>query len=95
MAFLDTTHKKKSFTLTTLLLSILLLVLFYVGLSISDPPIENGISVNFGTTEFGSGNVQQPKEKIRSEPLDNPPVEASKQEVAQQVEEKKDVPKNS
>ncbi len=86
MAFLDTTHKKKSFTLTTLLLSILLLVLFYIGLTYMDPPIENGISVNFGTTDFGSGNVQ-PKEKIQSEPLDTPPVEPSKQEVAEQVEE--------
>ncbi len=86
MAFLDTTHKKKSFTLTTLLLSILLLVLFYIGLTYMDPPIENGISVNFGTTDFGSGRVQ-PKEKIRSEPMDNPPVEPVQQEVAQQVEE--------
>lgn len=51
-----------------------------------DPPIENGISVNFGTTDYGSGQVQ-PKEKIRSEPLDTPPVEPSQQEVAQQVEE--------
>ena len=86
MAFLDTTHKKKSFTLTTLLLSILLLVLFYIGLTYMDPPIENGISVNFGTTEFGSGRVQ-PREKIQSEPLDTPPVEPTRQEVAQQVEE--------
>lgn len=86
MAFLDTTHKKKSFTLTTLLLSILLLVLFYIGLTYMDPPIENGISVNFGTTDFGSGRVQ-PKEKIRSEPLETPPVEPTKQEVAQEVEE--------
>ena len=86
MAFLDTTHKKKSFTLTTLLLSILLLVLFYIGLTYMDPPIENGISVNFGTTDFGSGRVQ-PKEKIQSVPLDTPPVEPTKQEVAQQVEE--------
>jgi outer membrane biosynthesis protein TonB len=86
MAFLDTTHKKKSFTLTTLLLSILLLVLFYIGLTYMDPPIENGISVNFGTTDFGSGSVQ-PKEKIQSEPFDTPPVEPSKQEIAEQVEE--------
>lgn len=86
MAFLDTTHKKKSFTLTTVLLSILLLVLFYIGLTYMDPPIENGISVNFGTTDYGSGQVQ-PKEKIQSEPLDTPPVEPSKQEVAEQVEE--------
>ncbi|PIB30432.1 cell envelope integrity protein TolA [Maribacter sp. 4G9] len=86
MAFLDTRHKKKSLTLTTLLLSILLLVLFYIGLTYMDPPIENGISVNFGTTDFGSGQVQ-PKERIRSEPLDTPPVEPTKQEVSEAVEE--------
>ncbi|SHJ81766.1 energy transducer TonB [Pseudozobellia thermophila] len=79
MSFLDTRHKKKSFTLTTLLLSVLLLVMFYIGLTYMDPPEENGISVNFGTMDFGSGNVQ-PKEQIRSEPLDTPPVEPSKQE---------------
>ncbi|WP_209403971.1 energy transducer TonB [Pseudozobellia sp. WGM2] len=79
MSFLDTRHKKKSFTLTTFLLSVLLLVLFYIGLTYMDPPEENGISVNFGTTDFGSGNVQ-PKEKIRSEPLDTPPVEPTEQE---------------
>ncbi|KAB5485535.1 MULTISPECIES: energy transducer TonB [Flagellimonas] len=67
MSFLDTRHKKKSFTLTTLLLSALLLLLFYIGLTYLDPPIENGIAVNFGTMDFGSGEVQ-PKEKIRSEP---------------------------
>ncbi|SNR81136.1 outer membrane transport energization protein TonB [Maribacter sedimenticola] len=86
MAFLDTRHKKKSLTLTTLLLSALLLVLFYIGLTYMDPPEENGISVNFGTMEFGSGKVQ-PKEKIRSEPLDTPPVEPVQQEVAETVEE--------
>ncbi|MFS4448963.1 energy transducer TonB [Maribacter sp. 2307UL18-2] len=83
MSFLDTRHKKKSFTLTTLLLSVLLLVLFYIGLTYMDPPIENGISVNFGTTDFGSGRVQ-PKEKIRSEPMNTPPVEPVKQEEVQE-----------
>ncbi len=81
MPLLDTRHKKKSFTLTTLLLSVLLLILFYIGLTYMDPPIENGISVNFGTTDFGDGKVQ-PKEKIRSEPLNTPPVEPNKQEEA-------------
>lgn len=51
-----------------------------------DPPIENGISVNFGTTDFGSGRVQ-PKERIQSEPMDTPPIEPTKQEVAEAVEE--------
>ncbi len=88
MSLLDTRHKKQSFTLTTLLLSVLLLILFYIGLNYMDPPIENGISVNFGTTNFGSGQVQ-PKERVRSEPLDTPPVEPTKQEqaVAEEVVE--------
>jgi outer membrane biosynthesis protein TonB len=93
MAFLDTRHKKKSFTLTTLLLSALLLVLFYIGLTYMDPPIENGITINFGTTEFGSGTVQ-PKEPIKSEPLPEPVVEPSKQEeVAEAVEEEEEIEK--
>ncbi len=87
MSFLDTRHKKKSFTLTTFLLSALLLVLFYIGLTYMDPPEENGISINFGTTDFGKGRVQ-PKEKIRSEPIDKPPVEPVKQEkIEEQVVE--------
>ncbi|MCX2679660.1 energy transducer TonB [Galbibacter sp. EGI 63066] len=71
MSFLDTRHKKKSFTITTVLLSALILLMFYIGLSYLDPPIESGISVNFGTTNFGSGNVQ-PKEKIKSTPVEKP-----------------------
>lgn len=67
MSFLDTRHKKKSFTLTTLLLSVLLLLLFYIGLTYMDPPIENGIAINFGTMDVGSGKLQ-PKERVRSEP---------------------------
>ena len=87
MSFLDTRHKKKSFTLTTALLSVLLLLLFYIGLTYMDPPIENGISVNFGTMEFGMGD-QQPKEKIRSEPMDIPePPNVQEEEVQEAVPE--------
>ncbi|MEL4308084.1 energy transducer TonB [Joostella sp. CR20] len=71
MSFLDTRHKKKSFTLTTVLLTLLLFLMFYIGMTYLDPPIESGIAVNFGTTDFGSGNVQ-PKEKIKSTPVEKP-----------------------
>ncbi|WP_108423829.1 energy transducer TonB [Flagellimonas amoyensis] len=92
MSFLDTRHKKKSFTLTTLLLSGLLLLLFYIGLTYLDPPIENGIAVNFGTMDFGSGEVQ-PKEKIRSEPQEvvSEPVQQV-QEVQPQEETVEEAP---
>lgn len=84
MPLLDTRHKKKSFTLTTILLSVLLVLLFYLGLTSLDPPIEKGIAINFGTTEFGSGNTQ-PKEKIKSEPLDKPLTPAEPQEQVESV----------
>lgn len=81
MTFLDTRHKKKSFTLTTILLSALLLLLFYIGLTYFDPPEEKGIAINFGTMDFGSGQ-KQPLERIKSTPQDipNPPEEPEVQE---------------
>jgi outer membrane biosynthesis protein TonB len=82
MPFLDTRHKKKSFTLTTALLSALLLLMFYIGLTYMEPPIENGITVNFGTTDFGAGRVQ-PRERVESQPAEQP---EKVEEVAQQKE---------
>lgn len=49
----------------------LLLLLFFVGLGYLDPPPESGISVNFGTTAYGSGKVQ-PKQPIQSTPQEQP-----------------------
>ena len=86
MPLLDTRHKKKSFTLTTLLLSVLLLLLFYIGLTYLDPPEESGIAINFGTMEFGSGKVQ-PKEKIKSEPLDIPKPSNEAKKVEELIEQ--------
>ena len=45
------------------------MLIFIVGPKYLDPPLEYGVAVNFGTTDFGSGNIQ-PKEPIKSEPID-------------------------
>lgn len=92
MSLLDTKHKKKSFTLTTILLSALLVLLFYIGLTYLDPPEENGIAINFGTTDFGSGKVQ-PTEKIKSELLDKPVTPPVKQEKVEEVVPETQAPK--
>ncbi len=84
MSFLDTRHKKKSFTLTTLLLSVLLLLLFYIGLTYMDPPIENGITVNFGTMDYGMGK-EQPKKKVKIAAAT--PVEEKQEEVVEEKQE--------
>lgn len=86
MSILDTKHKKKSMAITVTLHVIILLLLFYVGLSYLDPPPENGIAVNFGTMDTGSGKVQ-PKEKIKTAPKQTTPepVEQQKSEIKEEV----------
>lgn len=86
MSLLNTKHKRKSMIITVILHVLVLLLLFYVGLTYLDPPPENGIAVNFGTTETGSGNVQ-PREKIQSAPKQsNPePVTQPKAEIKEEV----------
>jgi len=67
MRFLETEEEKKSFAITTVIFVILFILFLYLGLTSLDPPPENGIAINFGTTEFGNGNIQ-PTEAIQSAP---------------------------
>ena len=67
MKYLETEEEKKSFVITSIIFVILFVLFFYLGLTSLDPPPENGIAINFGTTEFGSGNIQ-PTEAIQSAP---------------------------
>ncbi|UOB16701.1 energy transducer TonB [Abyssalbus ytuae] len=73
MSFLDTKHKKKSFTLSSFLLAVIIFLMFYLGLNYTDTPIERGISINFGNTDFGSGNkptLEKPKTSIQPQEID-------------------------
>jgi len=54
-------------TITVILHLLILLLLFFVGMTYLDPPIEQGIAVNFGTSDVGTGNIQ-PLDKIQSVP---------------------------
>ena len=67
MKYFETKHEKDSAKLTALISIIILLLLFVVGAPYMDPPIEYGVAVNFGNTDFGKGNVQ-PLEPVKSEP---------------------------
>lgn len=86
MSVLDTKHKKKSMTITVILHVLLLILFFYVGLTYLDPPPEEGIAVNFGATETGSGNIQ-PTEPIKSAPQETtpPPTSQPKTEIKEEV----------
>lgn len=67
MKYLETKHERNSAKITTLLMLILVLLFFVVGPDYLDPPTEYGVAVNFGTTDFGSGDVQ-PDKPIKSVP---------------------------
>ena len=80
MKYLETKHERNSAKITALLMLILALLLFVMGPPYLDPPTEYGVAVNFGTTDFGSGNVQ-PKQPIKSEPKEiNKPTEETPSE---------------
>ncbi|NEW80354.1 MAG: energy transducer TonB [Gelidibacter sp.] len=63
--FLDTDYKRKSAALTSLVMSLIVVALFFFGLTYLDPPEEFGIALNFGTSEVGQGDIQ-PTEPLRA-----------------------------
>ncbi len=81
MKFLETPEEKKSFGITTAIFVVLFLLFAFFGLTYMDPPPENGIAINFGTSDVGNG-VVQPTEAIKSAPQPSPsePVTASEQD---------------
>lgn len=56
---LDTVHKRKSFTLTCVILSLLILLMLLTGMKYTVPPPERGIAITFGRDKQGSG-IKQP-----------------------------------
>lgn len=93
MKYFETKHERNSAKLTTLITVILILLLFVVGAQYMDPPIEYGVAVNFGNTDFGKGTVQ-PLKPVKSEPKEiNEPYqpEVSKTEPPKAAEAKEEV----
>lgn len=85
MALFETKHQKKSFVITSILYVLLILFLFLAGLKYLDPPPESGIAINFGTTDYGSGE-EQPTEPVKTSPQQNIP-EPTPQETTETTEE--------
>ena len=63
--FLDTKYKRKSAVITSVIMSLLLVAIFFVGMRYLDPPEEYGIAVNFGTSDAGRGDIQ-PKTTLKA-----------------------------
>ena len=73
--------------MTSIIAVIMLLLMFLFGLTYFDPPKEYGIAVNFGTTDYGSGN-KQPTEALKpaaQAPSEIEPEEQPVEEVQEEV----------
>ena len=91
MKYFETKHERNSAKLTALITIILILLLFVVGAPYMDPPIEYGVAVNFGTSDFGKGDIQ-PLKPIKSEPKEinepyQPDVSKAEPSKANEVKE--------
>ncbi|NRR93480.1 energy transducer TonB [Winogradskyella undariae] len=85
MKYLETNHQRNSAKITALIALIVLLLLFVVGPQYMDPPEEYGVAVNFGTTDFGSGNkpLSEPKKAVEDKIVEESAVEESIPEETQ------------
>ena len=94
----STKKNKSNAWIGTLLFHIALLIIFlFTGLSYTiPPPPEEGISINFGTTDFGEGEIEEitePTEESNPENVsENNPVteEINSQETKETIEVKKE-----
>lgn len=84
MKYFETIHERNSAKITVLIAVLIVLLLFVVGTEYMDPPEEFGVAVNFGTTDYGSGDIQ-PTKPIKSEPRE---VKEEPQESVKQPEQK-------
>lgn len=58
MKFFETEHERKSFAISVTLFVLMFILFFFIGLKYLDPPVENGIAINFGNSEVGSGDLE-------------------------------------
>lgn len=94
MKFLKTKHERKSFVITSIIYSLILLLMFVFGFKYFDPPKEKGIAVNFGTTDFGSGE-EQPTEPIKTAPVESTPEPTPVEETSSAIEEEEVLNQNT
>ncbi|MHA7843397.1 MAG: energy transducer TonB [Winogradskyella sp.] len=93
MKYLETIHQRNAARITVLIALLLFLLLFFVGPQYLDPPEEYGVAVNFGTTDFGSGNksLAQPKEAVEEKIVEETKPEPSVSEPTEATQRTEDV----
>ncbi|CAM1341376.1 energy transducer TonB [Tenacibaculum amylolyticum] len=82
MQLFDTVHKRKSAIITTVILILLLFMMYGFGMKYMDPPVEYGVTINLGNSDFGQG---KPVEKVKT--TETKREEVVEEEVQEPIEE--------
>ena len=94
MKLLETHEEKKSFGITSAVFVVLFILFAFFGLTYMVPPPENGIAVNFGTSDTGSGDIQptDPPKTTEAE-AQSEPEESEEQTLTQDADAPVTLPK--
>lgn len=101
MPVLDTQHKRKSATITAVILILFILGIFNFGMQYLDPPEEYGVAINFGDMNVGSGvsvlksQKTTLKEEVKTPAVTSPLKEVTKETLGEKIiteETTKEVP---
>lgn len=80
---LNTVHKQKSFAITLVIMSLIVLALLIMKLTnaIIPPDAEDGIAITFGTDNMGMGEINPPKPTEQTVATEEPTEETPKTET--------------
>ena len=87
MSLLDTTHKRKSLALTTVVMSLVILLLFFAGMTYLDPPPESGVEVIYGVDVTGMGERTTPPSAAQQIETQTPPESVPEETTSTEVKE--------
>ncbi|GET49676.1 hypothetical protein RCZ02_25070 [Capnocytophaga felis] len=68
MSLIDTEHKRKSLALTSVIMGLVVILLFFAGMRYLDPPPESGVDVIFGVDVQGMGERTPPPSASKPQP---------------------------
>lgn len=86
MPILETKHKRKSATITAIILLLLLFVIFNYGMTYLDPPKEYGLAINYGDANVGNGKpVERSKKLVTAKVVEKEKVVEAVKEIPKEI----------
>ncbi|MFK8276037.1 energy transducer TonB [Capnocytophaga cynodegmi] len=87
MSLIDTEHKRKSLAITTTIMGLIVILLFFAGMKYLDPPPESGVDVIFGVDVRGMGEKSPPPSASKPQPSRSEETSKPEESTSESVKE--------